>query len=212
MYRVLKPDSGAIFLNERPLEEYRIRESAREVAVVAQHTAISFDFTVWEIVLLGRSAYKHFLENDSAYDYKLARQALETVGMSGFEKRSYNELSGGEQRRVILAQALVQQPSCLLLDEPTNHLDIKFQLRLMSIVKKLDITAVCAIHDLNIAAMFCDYLYVLQQGVVVAEGRTKEILTPQLIREIYEVEAQVMEDQEGGTAYILCGSGIIEFP
>lgn len=128
---------------------------------------------------------------------RLWRKPLKTVGMAEFADRSFSTLSGGEQQRVILARALAQQTPCLILDEPTNHLDITHQLQLLKIVKKLDATVISAIHDLNIAAMFCDRIYVLKNGEIVAQGTPREILTRELIREIYEVESDIVEDSKG---------------
>ena len=127
----------------------------------------------------------------------LLAEALELVGMSGFARRSFSTLSGGEQQRVILARALAQQTPCLILDEPTNHLDIKYQLELMDIVKSLDRTVISAIHDLNIAAMYCDRLYAVKGGEIVGCGRPQEVLTEDFIRRVYEVEAKVFSDESG---------------
>ena len=117
--------------------------------------------------------------------------------MREFETRSFSTLSGGEQQRVILARALAQQTPCLILDEPTNHLDIKYQLWLMDIVKGLDRTVISAVHDLNIAAMYCDRLYAIKQGKIVAQGRPQDLLTRELIREVYEVDAEILTDSDG---------------
>ena len=122
--------------------------------------------------------------------------ALKRVDMLHFKDRNFNSLSGGEQQRIILARALAQETDCLILDEPTNHLDIKYQLQLMNIVKSLDIEVIAAIHDLNIAAMYCDKIYVLKDGRIVAYGTPKEVLTKELIKEVYEVDAIVNEDKE----------------
>ena len=197
IYRVLKPVGGAVLLDGKPLAEYTARQSARRMAVVSQHNPVGFDFTVVEMVLMGRSPHKRAMERDNAEDYRIVREALATVGMAGFEERGFTTLSGGERQRVILAQALAQQTPCLLLDEPTNHLDIKYQLQLMDIVRGLGVTVVAAIHDLNIAALYCDRLYVLKQGRMVAQGAPEQVLTPELIRDIYEVEAQVIHDEAG---------------
>ena len=167
------------------------------MGVVAQHNYYNFDFSVREVVLMGRSPHKKALERDNAEDYAIVAEALEKVGMAGFAARSFSTLSGGEQQRVILARALAQQTPCLILDEPTNHLDITHQLQLLKIVKQLDVTVISAIHDLNIAAMFCDRLYVLKNGEIVAEGTPREVLTRKLIREIYEVESDIVEDSKG---------------
>ena len=106
-------------------------------------------------------------------------------------------LSGGEQQRVILARALAQQTPCLILDEPTNHLDIKFQLQLMDLVRGLNRTVIAAIHDLNIAALYCDRLCALKDGKIIGEGTPRELLTPEFIRKVYEVDAQVMTGEDG---------------
>ena len=197
IYRVLKPSGGAVYLDGKDLEDYSFKQSARRVAVVAQHNYYNFDFTVQDVVLMGRAPHKRALERDNARDYQLVAQALETVGMAAFAGRSFSTLSGGEQQRVILARALAQDTPCLILDEPTNHLDIKYQLQLMDIVKGLDRTVVAAIHDLNIAAMYCDRLYALKDGEIVAVGTPGEVLTPDFIRRVYEVDARTFTDETG---------------
>ena len=153
IYRVLQPTGGAVYLDGKPLSAHTFRESARKVAVVAQHNYYNFDFSVRDVVLMGRSPHKRALERDNAGDFRIVEEALEKVGMLGFANRSFSTLSGGEQQRVILARALAQQTPCLILDEPTNHLDIKYQLQLMDLVRGLDRTVIAAVHDLNIAAM-----------------------------------------------------------
>ena len=202
IYRVLQPSAGTVYLDGRSLEACSFRESAKRVAVLAQHNFYNFDFTVQDVVLMGRAPHKKALERDNAQDYHIVREALETVGMESFRTRSFSSLSGGEQQRVILARALAQQTPCLVLDEPTNHLDIKYQLQLMDIVKKLNRTIIAAIHDLNIAAMYCTFLYVMKDGKVVQAGPPERVLTPELIRKVYEVDAQVFRD-EGGILRIL---------
>ncbi len=197
IYRVLAPTGGAVYLDGKKLDSYRVNESAKKIAVVAQHNYYNFDFSVKEVVLMGRAPHKRTLERDNAEDYAIVRNALQTVGMGDFEERSFSTLSGGEQQRIILARALAQQTPCLILDEPTNHLDIKYQLQLMDIVKELNRTVISAVHDLNIAAMYCDRLYVVKKGRIVAQGTPHEILTPKLIRDIYEVDAELYTDSTG---------------
>ncbi len=149
LYRVLQPNHGKIFFDGTEMSSLSHRDTALKMAVVAQHSTVNFDFSVLEMVLMGRSPYKGLLDRDKIDDYEIARHALAQVGLSDFESRNFNTLSGGEQQRVILARALAQRTECLVLDEPTNHLDIKYQLELMTIVKRLDATVVAAIHDLN---------------------------------------------------------------
>ena len=197
IYRTLAPDGGAVYLDGRELSRYPVRESAKRIAVVAQHNYYNFDFSVREVVLMGRASYKRALDRDGPADYRIVEEALERVGMSGFADRSFSTLSGGEQQRIILARALAQQTPCLILDEPTNHLDIKYQLQLLDIVKSLGCTVISALHDLNLAAMYCDRLYVMKDGRIAASGAPQEILTAGFIREIYEVDAELCTDSAG---------------
>ena len=185
------------------LDELSYRESALKLAVVAQHNFYSFDFSVLDVVLMGRSPHKKMLERDNLEDYKIARSALARVGMASFEKRMFSTLSGGEQQRVILARALAQQTECLVLDEPTNHLDIKYQLEIMDIVKSLNATVVAAIHDLNIAAMYCDRLIAIRNGLVVGVGTPQELLTEEFIYDMYNVHSKVAYDAESGRMNIV---------
>lgn len=197
IYRVLKPDSGVIMLDNWENGKISIKESAKKMAVVAQHNYYNFDFTIEEVVLMGRSPHKRAMESDNAEDYRIVKESLEKVGMLSFKGRSFSTLSGGEQQRVILARALAQKTQCLILDEPTNHLDIKYQLQLLDIVRSLNLTVISAVHDLNIASMYCDYLYILNKGIIVAEGEPKNVLTKEIIKEIYEVDAEIITDKDG---------------
>ena len=146
---------------------------------------------------MGRSPHKKALERDDARDFQIVEEALKTVKMEEFADRSFSTLSGGEQQRVILARALAQQTPALILDEPTNHLDITHQLLLLDLVKNLHVTVISALHDLNMAAAFCDKLYVMKQGEAVAYGTPREVLTPALIRDIYQVDAEIVRDSKG---------------
>lgn len=197
IYRVLKPDGGCIWLGDQELHEMKIRNSARKVAVVAQHNYYNFEFSVREVVMMGRAPHKKMLEKDGAKDFEIVVQALKTVGMYEFADRNFSTLSGGEQQRVILARALAQQTPCLILDEPTNHLDITHQLQLMELVRGLNVTVLSAIHDLNIAAMYCDRLYILKDGEIVGSGTPEELLTPETIRRVYQVESEIVRDRNG---------------
>lgn len=196
MYRVLKPNKGCVLLDGESIQEMSYKKSAQKIAVVAQHNHYNFDFSVKEIVLMGRAPHKKAMEREQANDYRIVEEALAKVGMQERKDRNFSTLSGGEQQRVILARALAQQTPCLILDEPTNHLDITHQLQLLKIVKNLDVTVISAIHDLNLAAMFCDKIYVLKDGRVVAKGTPKEVLTKELILDVYQVECEIVEDSK----------------
>ena len=196
IYRVLKPKTGTIFIDGKNINDYQFKETAKKMAVVAQHNDTHFDFNVLEMVLIGRSPHKKFMERDSAEDIELAYKALEQVNMKDFADRNFSSLSGGEKQRIILARALVQNTDCLILDEPTNHLDIKHQLHFMSLAKDLKITVISAIHDLNIAAMYCDKIYALKEGQIIASGSVYEIITEEVIKTLYDVEAKIIYDEE----------------
>ena len=135
---------------------------------------------------------------DSAEDRQIVYQALETVNMIDFLGRVFSSLSGGEQQRIILARALCQQTPCLVLDEPTNHLDIKYQLEVLDIVKELGCTCLCALHDMNLAAQYCDRIYVLKDGKIMASGTPEEVITAENIENIYGVKATVRRDETTG--------------
>jgi len=136
-------------------------------------------------------------------------EALEKVEMASFSKRIFSTLSGGEQQRVLLARALAQKTGCLILDEPTNHLDVKYQLQLLNIVKGLGLTVIAAMHDLNLAAMYCDFIYVLKDGMIKGCGAPKELLTVELLKEIYEVDARITEDELTGVINIIFKSSCV---
>lgn len=197
LYRVLKPDNGAVFLDGQNLQNMSYKKSAQNISVLAQHNYYNFDFSVRDVVLMGRSPHKKTMERDNAQDLKIVKKALETVGMTSFQNRSFATLSGGEQQRVILARALAQQTPCLILDEPTNHLDITYQLQIMDIVKNLNCTIIAAIHDLNIAAMYCTKLYVMKDGRLVDSGTPEAILTREMLRQVYQVDGEVYRDEKG---------------
>ncbi|MDR2460043.1 MAG: ABC transporter ATP-binding protein [Deltaproteobacteria bacterium] len=203
IYRVLKPSNGAIFFDGQNITELSIKESALKVAVVVQHNFTSFDFDVLDVVLMGRSPYKRLMEADNKNDYDIAHQALVIVGLEGFSKRKISTLSGGERQRVIIARALAQKTPCLILDEPINHLDIKFQLQTMDMIKKMNVTVIAAIHDLNIAATYCDNIYAINNGRIVAQGKPAQIFTTEFIHDIFGVQAKVETCSETGFVNIL---------
>lgn len=197
IYRVLHPSTGAIFLDGCHSKKMTSRETARLLGVVAQHNAYNFEFSVAEIVLMGRSPHKKLMEQDSAEDFSIVEQALKRVGLSAYRERLFSTLSGGEQQRVILARALAQQTRALILDEPTNHLDIRYQFQLLSTVKKLGLTVIAAIHDLNLAALYCDEIYALHEGKIIASGSPEEVLTVGLVQQLYGVDAEIGRNREG---------------
>ena len=198
IYRVLRPASGAILMDGEDMKDMSYRESARRMGVVSQFNNLSFDFTAMDMVLMGRSPHKRALAKDTEADYRIAEEALRRVDMLEFRDRSFLTLSGGEKQRIILARALAQQVEMLVLDEPTNHLDIKYQIQIMDVVKSLGVGVLAALHDLNLTLMYCTYVYVLKDGRIVAHGPTEEVITEQLIRDVYEVDCSVTRNPRSG--------------
>lgn len=191
VYRTIQPNSGAVFLGGYNIKEIKLADSAKQLGVLGQFNTVNFDFTVFEMVMMGRTPHKSMLGADTAEDYNIALDAIQKVGMEHYAHRSFASLSGGEKQRIVLARALAQLPKILVLDEPTNHLDIKYQLQILSIVKSLGIGILAVLHDLSLAAMYCNKLYVLKDGQIMAHGVPREIITPELIRDVYEIDSHI---------------------
>ncbi|RLV56244.1 ABC transporter ATP-binding protein [Aeromicrobium phragmitis] len=189
--RLLAPDGGAIVIGDDDIARLPRRELARRLALVEQNVTTDIDLTALQVVLLGRIPHQSAWQGSSEVDRAIALHHLEKVGMADKADRSWHRLSGGEQQRVQLARAFAQEPTVLALDEPTNHLDIAHALQLLATVQHIGLTVVAALHDLNLAAMFCDHLMVLHEGRVMSSGAPEEVLTPELLRAVYGVEASV---------------------
>ncbi|MGE7113513.1 heme ABC transporter ATP-binding protein [Lysinibacillus sp. NPDC047702] len=202
MYRLLKPENGTVLLNEQDIFKQSSKTIARNLAVVSQETPVLFDFTVHDLVSMGRTPHKKLLELDQERDFQIVKDALNQTGIAHLEKRSFSSLSGGEKKRVMVARALAQQAQILILDEPTNHLDIQHQLQLMDLIQTLHLTVVAALHDLNIAAMYCDQIYVLQKGQIVCSGTPEEVLTPTLLQDVFGVYADIQTHPLTGKPYL----------
>ncbi|KQC03368.1 MAG: hypothetical protein APR53_05375 [Methanoculleus sp. SDB] len=203
--RILIPRSGAIFLEERDLVGFSYRDLAREVSVVPQETSISFDFTVEDIVMMGRHPYLTRFSSETPEDLEIVRHAMELTNTLRFKDRSVNEISGGERQRVIIARALAQQPKILLLDEATSHLDISHEMEILSIITNLkgEVTVVAIFHDLNLAALYCDELVLLNEGRIVNIGTPAEVLTRENIREVYGIDVLIRINPVTRAPYVI---------
>ncbi|WP_282796823.1 ABC transporter ATP-binding protein [Streptomyces sp. CC224B] len=191
VYGALTPTAGRVLLDGADLAAAGAKARARRIATVPQDGQTGFDLSVRQIVAMGRSPHKRFWEADTAADRALVDEALDQVGADGLADRPFGQLSGGERQRALLARALVQQPGVLVLDEPTNHLDIRYQLEILGLVRTLGTANLLALHDLTLAAYYCDRLYVLDGGRVVVSGPPGEVLTAGLLAEVYGVAAEV---------------------
>ena len=199
-YRFLRPDTGRIALDGQDVWRARPRWVAQRLAVVTQDLPAEFDFTVAEIVEMGRTPHLGTTARSGDTDRDTVGNAMEQAGVSALAYRTLGTLSGGERQRVLLARALAQQPQVMILDEPTNHLDVRHQFALLDLVSTLGVTVVAALHDLDLAAAYADRIAVLQGGRLVAAGTPPEVLTADLIDRVYGVSADVTHDTDGRIA------------
>ncbi len=207
--RTLRPSQGVVRVAGLDPFAMAARQAARLVAVVPQDVSPAFSFTALEMVLMGRAPYLSRWGGGGARDWARVREAMLATSVQHLGDRPVNQLSGGERRRVVLAQALAQEAPVLLLDEPTTHLDLRHVMDLLSIVRGLaerEGTAVLAIlHDLTLASASCDRLVVLDHGRVVAEGPPAAVVDRALLRRVYGVEGDVVEDQVSGRPMVRLG-------
>ena len=191
--RVVAPTGGIIRLDGLPLADISSRDLARSVAVVPQETTVGFDFTVRDVVLMGRYPHLGRFAKETTVDLAACDRAMELTGITHLSDRSVNAISGGELQRVIIARALAQEPRHLLLDEATSHLDISHQVEVLTTIKKLsgEIAVIGVFHDLNLAAYFCDEIIVLKNGKIEAAGTPAEVITPATLQKVFDIEASV---------------------
>ncbi|GLC90223.1 ABC transporter ATP-binding protein [Lysinibacillus piscis] len=190
IYKSLTPQQGTVFLDDLDVLKSSEKKVSQRLGVVGQFNEMHFDLTVHQMVMLGRTPHKGMLESDTQKDYEIVEEALARTNLLHYKERSYLSLSGGEKQRVILARTIAQQPQFMILDEPTNHLDIRYQIEILSCVKDLNIGVLAALHDLEMAAHYCDYLYAIKDGEIHAHGVPEEVLTPEIIEDLYQIKCQ----------------------
>ncbi|MBI2222328.1 MAG: ABC transporter ATP-binding protein [Acidobacteria bacterium] len=217
---LVRPQAGRVLLDGRPLASLHRRAIAQRMSVVPQETRLAFDYSVLEVVLMGRYAHLGAFELEGPDDFAAARAALAMTGTAAFERRPFESLSGGEKQRVIIAAALAQLSvaaglqaggstslpgggsTYLLLDEPTASLDLGYQLEVLAVLRRLHRERrpgiIVSIHDLNLAAALCSRLVLLRDGRVLADGATRDVLTPEHVRELYGVDVEVVPHEGAG--------------
>lgn len=206
IYRALPCDKKTVFIGGKAIEEFSYNESAKALTVVKQENSTDFDFTVEEVVMLGRAPYRKYFEVFTKDDRDIAERALASIGMTAYAKRFFNQLSGGEKQRVLIARSLAQEADIFVLDEPTNHLDVYYQWSLMQLIKELNTTVLGVFHELNLAAYFCDYLYVLANGEIVCSGKPGDVLTEKLLANVFRVHADIIIQDEGYPKIMINGA------
>ncbi|AEE95954.1 ABC transporter related protein [Mahella australiensis 50-1 BON] len=202
----LKPRSGVVLLNGVDVFAMRRRMLARKIAYVPQSTAADFEFSAMDVVMMGRIPYMKGFQSESHADMSAVKQAMDMTGTWQFRDRSITELSGGELQRVMIARALAQQPEILMLDEPTAHLDLQFQMEILDLLRQLvdhhGLTVIVVLHDINLAVQFCDKVVFMQSGSIIADGRPQDVITEQLISDVYNVAVSIWHDEATGSICI----------
>ncbi|ONI84101.1 ABC transporter ATP-binding protein [Actinosynnema sp. ALI-1.44] len=199
---ILTPATGSVRIDGRDVAKTRPRDRASVLAAVLQDTTGDFDLTVDDVVMMGRACYKRPFEGDDTRDRTIVADALAAVGAAGLADRRFAFLSGGERQRVLIARAIAQQPRVLVMDEPTNHLDLRHQFDVLALPRELGITAVIALHDLNLAAHYCDEIHVLHHGRQTRSGTPEHVLDPATLAEVYGVTAAVAPHPATGRPHI----------
>ncbi|MEI6881463.1 MAG: ABC transporter ATP-binding protein [Bacteroidota bacterium] len=191
IYRNIIPTEGTVLINGKSNTKFSQKNFATIVAVLMQESESQFSFSVKDIVMMGRLPHKAMFESYNNEDQNIVEESLKYVEATHLSERVFQTLSGGEKQRVLLARALTQKPQILILDEPTNHLDIYYQIEILNLVKKLGITTISALHDINLASAFCDRIYFLKEGKLAFSGSSSEVLNPEIIKNVYNVNSEI---------------------
>ena len=204
---ILPSHSEMVLFKNRELSQYKKKDLAGSIAWIPQEKQMAFPFKVIDIVLMGRHPYLSPLSFEGKDDYQIAEDAMRQTQVLEFAHRSFNEISGGEKQRVMIASAISQKPEVMLLDEPTSALDIKYQIEILSILKQLNKvenkSLILAMHDLHLASKFCKRLVLLKEGQIFCEGTPAEVLKKEILEEVYEVKVKIFQDDEDGSLLVV---------
>ncbi|OAA92789.1 heme ABC transporter ATP-binding protein [Clostridium coskatii] len=203
--KTLKPYKSTVFIKDKDILDLKSKALARKLAVVPQNSNLDMDFSVQDIVLMGRAPYFSKLQSESESDYNIAKQAMEVTNTWRFRDKFINQLSGGEKQRVLIARALTQDTDIILLDEPISNLDIYHQIEILDNVKSLSkkITVIMVLHDLNFAAQYSDHVILVNSGRVVMQGTPREVLTEKNIKKVYKINVCIIKNPVTGKPYII---------
>jgi len=205
--RSLEPKKNSIYIDNFDITELKNKEVAKKISSVPQNTNIDFEFSVMDIVMMGRTPYLNRFQSESKKDIEIVNNAMKATNIWNLKDKNIKEISGGERQRVIIARALAQNTNIMLLDEPVSQLDIQHQVELMEtisgLIKKSNITVISVLHDLNLAAGYSDYIFLIKEGKIVAEGTAEEVITKENIGLVYNIDVHVMKSPVTGRPHII---------
>jgi len=199
---ILPLQAGEIQLQNKPLQEYARKQLAKLIGFVPQNFTTAFSYSVNDIVLMGRYPHLSSFSSENIKDHQIVERSMKSTDVWHFRQRQFEELSGGEKQRVVLASALAQEPQILLLDEPTSSLDIKYQQQFYSILQELQqsrgLTIVVVTHNINLAAHYCRRLILLKSGKIIADGTAEKVITKKMMESVYEVGVEILSHPKDG--------------
>ena len=203
LYRYVKPNSGSVKFNQQDIwQQYDAYQYAQDIAVVLQETPTHFNLTVYDIVALGLLPHKSLFTREQSSDRQKIDCAIKQVGLVDKTLQNFEHLSGGEKQRALIARAIVQSPSLLIMDEPTSHLDVRYQIQVIELAKSLGITVIASFHDLNLASAMCDQLIVLDKGKLVEQGTPQDVITSEMLSNVFGVCADVSVHSQHNVPHI----------
>jgi len=191
LYRVNKPTEGSVEFDGQDIWQYSAKLNAKNIAVILQDHTEQLGLTVMDVISQGLTPHKHLFEWDTPEDRQKIERLISEVDLISLRDAPFNQLSGGEKQRVMLARAMLQNPQLLIMDEPTNHLDVHYQVELLQKVKKLDMTVLASFHDLNLAAAFCDSILLIHHGKLLAFGKPEDVITEKNLNDIFNTKVVV---------------------
>ena len=203
--KILVPKDKSVFINGMGISTISNKKMAQMMTVISQDILIEYDFTVFDIVMMGRSPYKRRFEDFNKEDEQIVERYMKATNTWYLKDKLITELSGGETQRVIAARALTQETNIILLDEPTSHLDIQYQVEFLKIFRDLrkDKVIIAVLHDLNLASIFSDEIILINKGEVVSRGTPWEVISKEIIRDVYNVSVEVFENPINKCPYII---------